>query len=47
MVGTSGACDARWALLTPNAFSLPAFTCGSAVTILSKIIETWPESRSV
>ena len=46
IVGTSGASGERFGLVTASAFSLPAFTCGSAVVIVSNMIGTWSPRMS-
>jgi hypothetical protein len=46
-VGSSGAAADRVLPITASARSLPAFTCGSTVGIVAKIIVIWPPSRSV
>ena len=47
IVGTSGAEGERCALVTANARSLPAFTCGNAEGMLSNITCTCPPIISV
>ena len=46
MVGTSGNCGERVALVMASARSLPAFTSCSADGMLSNIIGTWPATVS-
>jgi len=45
-IGTSGATNERFSLVTASAFNLPAFTGGKAVVMFSKDSCTVPASRS-
>jgi hypothetical protein len=47
IVGTSGNCAARFVVLTPRAFNLPAFTCRWVIASVANMICTWPAMRSV
>ena len=47
IVGTSGSDGSRVAVVTASARSLPAFTCGEALTTLSIMIGTWPAITSI
>lgn len=46
-VGTSGSDGRRVAVVTASARSLPAFTCGDALTTLSIMIGTCPAMTSI
>jgi hypothetical protein len=47
MAGTSGASGVRVRLATPSARSVPRFTCGQTVLILSIVSSTLPAMRSL
>jgi hypothetical protein len=46
MVGTSGAAAERVAPVMATAFSAPLFTCGSADSMVSNMMGTWPPITS-